>query len=162
MVYQHVGDASFMMDGLVGHPTDVNDLYRNLMYLQGDMDLVAARLEVALDLDSPSVEGRKKLKEVGQQMMRATFKLINLQTRLGMDASGVPQVTLVRVSPANLYEVINIMQAEMVRIKVHLGTLSPREEPSVARNKRPRDVFVETLRFIKNLDLLARAADDYA
>ena len=161
MVYQHVGDASFMMDGLVGRPTDVNDVYRNLMLLQGDMDLVAAKLKVAMQLEPPVVEGRKRLKEVAQQLLRGTFKLINLQTRLGMDASGVPQITLVRVSPANLYEAINIMNAEMVRIKAHLGIQLPREAQTPARNKRPRDVFAEALRVIRNLDLLIKAADNY-
>ena len=161
-VYQHIGDASFMMDGLVGHPTDINDVYRNVMDLHGDMELVAAKLKVALELDPPEAKKkRRRLKEIGQQMVRATFKLVNLQTRLGMDASGVPQLTLVRVTPANLYEVINLMDAEMVRIKVHLGVLLPHEEHSIPRNKRPRDVFLLVRQVIRNLDLLAKAADGY-
>ena len=162
LVYQVIGDASFMMDGLVGRPTDINDVYRNLAALHGDMELVAAKLKVALELDPPEAKKKKrKLKEIGQQMIRGTFKLVNLQTRLGLDASGVPQVTLVRVAPANLYEVINIMNSEMVRIKVHLGVLLPHEEPSIPRNKKPRDLFQLALLVIRNLDHLAKAADAY-
>ena len=162
LVYQHIGDASFMMDGLVGNPTNINDVYRNLTDLHGDMELVATKLKVALELDPPEAKKkRRRLKEIGQQMMRATFKLINLQTRLGIDASGVPQVALVRVAPANLYEGVNIMNAEMVRVKVHLGVLLPREEHRIPRNKSARDVFQLVRQVIRNLDLLAKAADGY-
>ena len=101
------------------------------------------------------------MKEVAQQVLRATFKIINLQTRLGMDASGVPEITLVRVSPAEVYEATNILLAEMVRIKAHLGIQLPRTEHAPSRNKKPRDVFAQVLLFIKNLDALARAADEY-
>ena len=160
-VYQHVGDASFMMDGLVGRPHDVSDVYRNMKHLLGDMELVATKLKVAMDLELPEVGGRKRLKEVGQQVLRGTFKLINLQTRLGIDASGVPEVSLVRVTPAILYEAINIMNAEMVRIKVHLNIKLPREESDVSRNKKPADLFALAVQVVRNLDRLATAADAY-
>ena len=107
-VYKHLGDASFLLDGLVGHPTDPNDVHTHLVYLHDEMELIAAKLKVALDLEPPAVDGRKRMKEVAQQVLRATFKVINLQTRLGMDASGVPQMTLVRVSPAEVFEATNI------------------------------------------------------
>ena len=161
VVYQLMGDASFLLDGLVGHPTDPNDVHTHLVYLHEEMELVAAKLKVALDLDPPAVNGRKRMKEVAQQVLRATFKVINLQTRLGMDASGVPQFTLVRVSPAEVYEATNILLAEMVRIKAHLGIDLPRTEQAPSRNKKPRDVFAQALLLIRNLDALARAADSY-
>ena len=161
LVYQHVGDASFMMDGLVGHAIDISDVYENMMHLLGDMELVSTKLKVAMELDPPEVKQRKRLKDVGQQIMRGTFKLINLQTRLGMDASGVPEVTLVRVAPANLYDVINIMDAEMVRIKAHLGINLPHDETAAARNKKPRDLFALAVLVVRNLDRLAKAADGY-
>ena len=161
-VYEHLGDASFLLDGLVGHPTDPNDVHTHLVYLHDEMELVAAKLKVALDLDPPAVNGRKRMKEVAQQVLRATFKVVNLQTRLGMDASGVPQMTLVRVSPAEVFEATNILLAEMVRIKAHLGIDLPRVEHAPSRNKRPRDLFAQALLLIRNLDALAKAADSYA
>ena len=161
VVYQHLGDASFLLDGLVGHPTDPNDVHTHLVYLHDEMELIAAKLKVALELEPPAVNGRKRMKEVAQQVLRATFKVINLQTRLGMDASGVPQLTLVRVSPAEVFEATNILLAEMVRIKAHLDIDLPRVEHAPSRNKKPRDVFAQTLLLIKNLDALARAADGY-
>ena len=160
-VYEHLGDASFLLDGLVGHPTDPNDVHTHMVYLHDEMELVAAKLKVALELEPPVVNGRKRMKEVAQQVLRATFKVINLQTRLGMDASGVPQMTLVRVSPAEVFEATNILLAEMVRIKAHLGIDLPRVEHAPSRNKKPRDVFAQVLLFIRNLDALAKAADGY-
>ena len=161
-VYQILGDASFLLDGLVGHPTDPNDVHTHMVYLHDEMELVAAKLKVALDLEPPAVNGRKRMKEVAQQVLRATYKVVNLQTRLGMDASGVPQMTLVRVSPAEVFEATNILLAEMVRIKAHLGIDLPRVEHAPSRNKKPRDVFAQALLFIRNLDALAKAADSYA
>ena len=160
-VYQLLGDASFLLDGLVGHPTTPNDVHTHMVYLHDEMELIAAKLKVALALEPPVVEGRKRMKEVAQQVLRATFKVVNLQTRLGMDASGVPQMTLVRVSPAEVFEATNILLAEMVRIKAHLGIELPRMEHAPSRNKKPRDVFAQVLLFIKNLDALAKAADEY-
>lgn len=160
-VYQHLGDASFLLDGLVGHPTDPNDVYNHIIYLHDEMELIAAKLKVALELTPPVVDQRKRMKEVAQQVLRATFKIINLQTRLGMDASGVPQITLVRVSPAEVYEATNVLLAEMVRIKAHLDIDLPREEHALSRNKRPRDIFSQVLLLIKNLDILAKAAENY-
>ena len=91
-------------------------------------------------------------------MLRATFKTINLETRLGMDASGVPSLSLVRVTPAEVYEAVGILLAEMVRIKAHLGITLPRDERPAARNKRPTDVFAQVLLVIRNLDILGKAA----
>ena len=160
-VYKHLGDASFLLDGLVGHPVDPNDVYNHVVYLHDETELIAAKLKVALELDPPIMDQRKRMKEVAQQVLRATFKIINLQTRLGMDASGVPQITLVRVSPAEVYEATNVLLAEMVRIKAHLNIRLPREEHALSRNKRPRDVFSQVLLLIRNLDILAKAAVNY-
>ena len=160
-VYRLMGDASFLLDGLVGRPTTPNDVHTHMVYLHDEMELIAAKLKVALALDPPAVEGRKRMKEVAQQVLRATFKVVNLQTRLGMDASGVPRMTLVRVGPAEVFEATNILLAEMVRIKAHLGIDLPRMEQAPARNKKPRDVFAQVLLFIRNLDTLAKAADAY-
>ena len=158
LVFKNLGDASFLMDGLVGRPLSPSDVFTHIMHVHDEMELVAAKLKTTLELDLPIVEGRKRPTEVAQQALRSIFKLINLQTRLGMDASGVPNLTLVRVTPAELYEAANIMLAEMVRIKFHLDITLPRDERRVARNKRLRDVFAELLLVIKNLDALAKAA----
>ena len=159
IVYKTLGDASFLMDGLVGRPLSPSDVFTQVMHIHDEMELVAAKLKTTLELDTPSVEGRKRPTEVAQQALRGIFKVINLQTRLGLDASGVPNLTLVRVTPAELYEAVTVMLAEMVRIKAHLGITLPRDERRASRNKRLRDVFAELLLVIRNLDILANAAE---
>ncbi len=159
LVYKNLGDASFLLDGLVGRPLTPNDVYGNVLGIHDEMELIAAKLKVALELRPPKVEGRKRPKDVAQQVLRATYKVINLQTRLGMDASGVPNMTLVRVTPAEVFEATNVLLAEMVRIKAHLNIQLPRTLRSDPRNKRPTDVFAQVLLIIKNLDVLAKAAE---
>ena len=159
-VYKALGDASFLLDGLVGRPIAPTDVFANVVHIQGEMELIAAKLKAELELNPPVVEGRKRPQDVAQQVLRATFKTINLETRLGMDASGVPNLTLVRVTPAEVYEATNVLLAEMVRIKAHLGINLPREETTDARNKTPSDVFAQVLLVIRNLDILAKAADE--
>lgn len=159
LVYKNLGDASFMLDGLVGRPLTPNDVFGNVLGIHDEMELIAAKLKVALQLRPPSVEGRKRPKDVAQQVLRATYKVINLQTRLGMDASGVPNMTLVRVTPAEVFEATNILLAEMVRIKTHLKIELPRTLRGDPRNKKPTDVFAQVLLVIKNLDVLAKAAE---
>lgn len=159
MVYKNLGDASLMMDGLVGRHITPNDVFGNVVEILAEMELIAAKLKVVLESNPPRVEGRKRPKDVAQQLLRATYKVTNLQSRLGMDASGVPTITLVRVTPTEVYEVTNILLAEMARIKTHLNVKLPRS-PSRAepRNKTPTAVFAQALLIIDNLDRLANAA----
>lgn len=158
LVYKNLGDASFLLDGLVGRSTTPSDVFGNVMHIHDDMGLIAAKLSASLEIDPPVVEGRKRPQEVAQQMLRATYKVIGLQNRLGMDASNVPNLTLVRITPAEVFEITNILLAEMTRIKLHLDINLPHEPRDVPRNKKPTDVFAQVLKLIRNLDLLSVAA----
>ena len=74
-------------------------------------------------------------------MLRASYKIVDLQNRLGMDASNVPNLTIVRVTPAENLEVTNILLAEMTRIKAHLDIDLPHEtRPRPAEQKTDRRV----------------------
>ena len=157
-VYKNLGDASFLLDGLVGRPITPNDVYGNVLRIHDEMELIAAKLGAELELDPPAVNGRKRPIEVAQQMLRATYKVINLQNRLGMDASSVPTLTLVRVTPSEVFEVTNLLLAEMARMKIHLNIELPHAPLGEERNKTPADVFAQVLRMIKNLDALAEVA----
>ena len=159
-VYKALGDASFLLDGLVGRSISPSDVFTRVQNIHDELELIAAKLKVALELEPPVVEGRNRPQDVAQQVLRAAFKTINLETRLGMDASGVPSMTLVRVTPAEVYEATGILLAEMVRIKAHLEITLPRNERPDARNKRPTDVFAHVLLIIRNLDILAKAAEE--
>lgn len=159
LVYKNLADASFLLDGLAGRPLTPNDVYLNTVYLLDELELIAAKLRAPLSLETPAVEGRKTPKDVAQQVLRASYKMVNLQTRLGMDASSVPNLTLVRVTPSEVYDATNMLLAETTRIKHHLNINVPRESRREPRNKVPTDVFAQVLLVIENLDTLSASAD---
>ena len=158
MVYKNLADASFLLDGLAGRSLTPNDVYRNTLYILDELELVAAKLRAPIVLEAPTVEGRKTPKDVAQQVLRASYKIVNLQTRLGMDASSVPNLTLVRVTPSEVFDATNMLLAEMTRIKYHLDINVPRGDRPEPRNKVPTDVFARVLLIINNLDKLVESA----
>ncbi len=157
-VYKNLADASFLLDGLRGRPLTPDDVYGNCTSILDEMELIATRLDVSLDPEFPEVGEEKRPKEVAQQVLRATYKVINLQTALGMDASGVPSLTLVRVTPSEVFDSTNMLLAEMARIKFHLGVDEQRAERPEPTGKRPKDSFALVLGIIKNLDRMSAAA----
>ena len=158
LVYKNLGDASLLLNGLVGRPITPSDVFGRLEYVYDDMELIATNLKASLNRELPAVEGRKSPKDVARLILRASYKTIDLQNRLGMDASNVPQLTFVRVTPAENFEVTNILLAEMNRIKAHLNIDLPHEPRPVPRGKRPTDVFAQIARILRNLDMLTEAA----
>ncbi len=157
-VYKELADASFLLDGLGGRPLTPNDVYRNCLYILDEMGLIAEQLGVSLDPELPEVGEEKKPKEVAQQVLRATYKVINLQTALGMDASGVPSLTLIRVTPSEVFDSTNMLLAEMARIKFHLGVDERRRAIPEPAGQTPSDSFALVLGIIKNLDRMSAAA----
>ena len=140
-VYGNLGDASFLLDGLVGRPVTPNDLYIQVLQVHDEMALIAARLGVALGGDPPDVEDEKAPREIAQQILRATYKIVNLQSRLGMEASGVPDATLGEVTGAEVFDAVNVLLAELVRVKVHLNVTAPHGERREARGRKAAEVF---------------------
>ena len=157
-VYKNLADASFLLDGLGGRPLTPNDVYGNCTHILAEMGLIATELGVSLDPELPEVGEEKRPKEVAQQVLRATYKVINLQTVLGMDASGVPSLTLVRVTPSEVFDSTNMLLAEMARIKFHLGVDERRQSSAEPTGKRPMDSFALVLSIIKNLDRMSAVA----
>ena len=158
LVYKSLADVSFLLDGLRGRPLTPDDVFENATYILDEMELIAAKLKVPLEVNMPQVEGNKRPIDVAQQVLRATYKVINLQSRLGMDASGVPGLTLVRVTPSEVYDATNMLLAEMARIKFHLDINVPRDQRPEPKGKRPTDVFALVLLIIENLDRMIVSA----
>ena len=157
-VYGNLADASFLLDGLVGRPVTPNDLYIQVLQVHDEMALIAARLGVALGGDPPEVEDEKAPREIAQQILRATYKIVNLQSRLGMEASGVPDATLGEVSGAEVFDAVNVLLAELVRVKVHLNVTAPHGERREARGRKAAEVFAQAQLAARNMDLLTKAA----
>ena len=159
LVYRNLAHASLLLDGLVGRPTTPNDLYRHMLRVHDEMLLVAAGLGVSLDLEPPAVKGGKETVAVAQQVVRAANKVVDLQDRLGMDASRPPRFALEYVAPADVFDATNFLLAELSRIKAHLDVQLPGKEPHDARDKTTADVFARVLLVVRNLDIMRKAAE---
>ncbi|MCY4121384.1 MAG: hypothetical protein OXG72_10745 [Acidobacteria bacterium] len=158
--YMNLARASALLDGLVGRETTPADVYRSVSAVVEDMNLVAAKLQVTLDVAAPAVDGAKDSVDVAQQALRAAYKIVLLQARLGMDASAVPTLTMVRVTPAEAYDLTGVLQAELARIKWHLGINVPTSEfTGQAQNRNAADVFAQMLLVVRNLDQLTAGTE---
>ena len=157
LVYRNLRDASLLLDGLVGRPATFGDVHANVLRIHDEMELIAATLRIAIEHDPPPIEGGRELKEVAQQVLRATYKVINLQSGLGMDPSDRPHPALVRMTPAEVLDATNILLAEMARVKTHLNIRLPPAERPESRDKISSDTFARILLVIRNLDIMTRA-----
>ena len=158
MNYKSLADASFMLDGLRGRTITPNDVYQNTVFILNELVLVAKRFNTPLSYELAPVEGTMKTIDVALQILRARYKVVDLQTMLGMDASSVPTMTLARVTPSENYDATNLVLAEIARIKLHAGV----NQPSVARPERStgngsNDAFAVIELINRNLDTLAAA-----
>ena len=158
MIYTRLSDASFMLDPLRGQPVTADDVYHLALGVLDEMVPIAERLDVSLSFESAPVTGKTESIDVARQLARATYKVVTLQTGLQMDSSGVPATTLVRVASSDHYDAVNMLLAEMTRIKLYLGINDPRsdraEQPT---GKSSKDVFALTTLIVQNLDKLALA-----
>ena len=159
-VYENLEYASSLLDGLVARPTTSNDVYIHVVLAQDEVTLIAARLGVALDAKPPAVEGEKQPKEVAEQVLRAVYKTVHLQSRLGMEPSNVPGVELSQVTPADVFDATNVLLAEVMRVKAHLNIQSPPVKRRPSRKKQSSDTFARLLLILEHLDALTKTASD--
>ena len=93
-LHARLAHASALLDGLVGRPVSSNDVYLHVRRVRAALAPLAARLGVSLEPDPPPGSGAaqepRASKEVAQQILIATYKVVNLQSRLGMAPSDVP------------------------------------------------------------------------
>jgi len=158
-VYENLLHASLLLDGLVGRPTTANNVYVQVLRVHDEMNLVAAELGVSLDLEPPTVERAKQPMAVAQQLVRAAYKLVDVQTRLGIDASSVPNITLENATSSDVLDATNFVLAEIGRIKVHLNVQLAAHGSHDPRNMTTTDVFARLLLVIRNLDIIGEAAE---
>ncbi len=156
--YKKLADASVLLDGLVGYSLSRSDVFRNATTVIEELNLIATKLQVVLDTEMPAVEGRKRSIDVAQQMLRAVYKAVSLQARLGMEPSAVPTLTMVRVTPTETFDMIGLLWAETARIKWHLGVNVPSFRGQRPSQKDATDLFGQTLLIIRNLDQISAGA----
>lgn len=158
MNYRNLADASLMLDGLIGKTLTPADVYRNALFILDELELIAAMFGVSISFTLSPIEQEITPADVAAQILRATYKAINLQTRLQMESSQVPTMTLVRVSSSENYDAANLLLAEIARIKVHLGvTLTRADRPNLPRDQQSEDVFALVALIAGNIDTIAAA-----
>jgi len=152
-VYENLWFASYMLDGLVP-PIKPKDVYRNIQYLQDELRLIATKLKVSdLEIEADEIDERKRLKDIGQQALLAVYKMSDLENRLpGLEAASVPQITLVRIGSSDIYDLTNMLLAEMVRVKVHLKISLERGKHKLQGRVSPNAVFAQMKLVVDNLE----------
>ncbi len=158
LVYAGLSDASSLLDAMRGQRMTPDDMYLSVTHVLEEMKLIARKLGVPMRLEMPEVDGTKKPVDIARQVLRATYKAIEMQTRLGMAASSVPNLTLVRVTLAEVHDATNALLAEIVRIKLHLGIHEPRADDGLQlQGMRLEHTFAALLVIVRNLDLISAA-----
>ena len=160
LVFRNLEYASSLLDGLVGRSTTSNDVYMHVRLVGDELTLIGARLGVVPALEAPVVDGDKEPREVAEQVLRAVYKVINLQFRLGMEASSVPDVELENVTPGDVFDATNILLGELMRIKVYLDIQSLPDLRPHSQRKQASDTFAEVLLVLANLEAITRAANE--
>ena len=161
MVYQSLANASLMLDALRGGPLTSGDVHRRALAILDELAQVANELDVALSFDPPEMDAGKTSGDVMLQMMLATYKIVDLQTKLRMEPSAVPAASRERITPSENYDAANILLAEVARIKVHLGLDVPRKaRTDQPADTHPSDVLALIQLIVRNIDTLSAAVGD--
>ena len=158
-VYQRLAYASVLLDGLLGRPLTTDDVYRNCTSALDELQLVAAALGISLDLEVPTVEQVMGPKDVARRMVLALSGILELQVRLGMDASSMPSLTMVRVTPTEVFDVCGTLLGETARVKMHLGLDAVRQGRPEPVGRTFTDTFALALVITGALDAMTAAIE---
>ena len=157
--YQRLAYASALLDGLLGRPLTPDDVHRNCTGALDELELVATALGISLDLEVPTVERVMGPKDVARRVLLALAGILELQGRLGMDASSMPSLTMVRVTPTEVFDVCGTLLAETVRVKMHLGLDAVRQGRPDPTGQTFTDTFALTLVITGALDAMTAAIE---
>jgi len=140
-----------MLDLLSKQPLTSNDVHRNALYIKDEIQLIGIKLKIPLSLQASDIKLKRSSKNVAQQELLLLHKIVNLQKQLDMKAGFIPKVSLARIRPADIYDLTNIILAELVRIKVRLNIKSLRGQRQASEEKTSGDVFSQMLLINNNL-----------
>lgn len=159
MVYKQLGDASFLLDGLSGEGLTSRDVFGNLAKAASLMSMVATTVDAELTSDLPSVPEQKSAAEVERQLNLAIEKAVGLQSQLGLIASTVPALSVLRVGASENHDAANILLAELLRIALHLNinTEASASEHQAPLAVSPTEVYALALLTNANLDRLGES-----
>ena len=156
--------ASALLDALVGRPPSLNDVMGCVARIHDELRAVAAALGAVLPDDAPAAaaSGERAPAQVAQQLLRAAYKAIALQTALGMEASGVPAVALEGATPGDALDAATALLGEVLRIRAHLGAgpAPPAARPAPGAGAPAADVYAAARLAVAHLDAMMRSAGD--
>ena len=153
--------ASALLDALVGRPPSLNDVMGCVAQIHDELRAVAAGLGAALPGDAPAPAAAQRAPaEVAQQLLRAAYKAIALQTALGMEASGVPAVALEGATPGDALDAATALLGEVLRIRAHLGAGPAPPAARSGEGDPPGDAYAAARLAVAHLDAMMRAAGD--
>ena len=156
--------ASALLDALVGRPPSLNDVMGCVARIHDELRAVAAALGAVLPDDAPAAAAPRERApaQVAQQLLRAAYKAIALQTALGMEASGVPAVALEGATPGDALEAATALLGEVLRIRAHLGAgpAPPAARPAPGGGVPAADVYAAARLAVAQLDAMMRSAGD--
>jgi hypothetical protein len=141
-VYENIWRASYLLDGVAGH-LDPNTVFRNVVAVQAEVGLIAAKLGVRIRSTALKPKPGKTPTDVNIEGFKNFHRVGRLQRLMGMDPLRPPSFPAGKVSPSDCYDTKNILIAELIRIKVELGITEKRAPISVPLDKRPPDVLAE-------------------
>jgi hypothetical protein len=150
-VYHNFWKASYILDLLSKQPITPNDVHRNVLYITDEIQLIGAKLKIPLSHQKPAIKLKKTPKNITQQALLTLHKIANLQKQLDMKMGFIPEISLARIRPSDVYDLSNIILAELVRIKVRLNIQSPRGQRKLSKEKTSRNVFSQMLLINNNL-----------
>ena len=162
LVYKKLGDASLLLDSLVGGPTGIRDIHVRVFMIHQELRPIADRLNVALETVLPEVERNRQTQEIAQQLLRCLYKVMEFQSALGIGTSSISNFSIERATPSQVFDATNILLAEVARIRFHMNIRVPTTKSTNLYAKEPADLFAEVLLMIRNLDLMIDAADRFS
>lgn len=141
-VYENIWQASYLIDGMIKAigPTGV---FENTLRVQNELKLIASHFNVDLSYISGERQSGKTPKQAHLLGYVNLHKLSLLEEKLKMKAFRVPTYPKAKISPSDVYDITNLMLAEINRIKVHLGIKQTAKIESVSGRKRPSHVWVQ-------------------
>ncbi len=125
--------------------------------------MIAGHMKLSVNhIDMPNRKDGITPKQVAEKTFKNFYELANFQSALGMGKATIQGIKLVKVRPADVFDLANMTLAELVRIKVHLGMRTPRTIPDRVTGKKPADVLVLMELAGEKIKILKQASNTFA
>lgn len=153
-VYENVWRASYSMDAIVG-AISPGYVYRNTEYILDDLRQIKAGIGAASGFKAPDAEEGKTPKDVNIEGFKNLHRITRLERKLGMPAPlRVSAFPYGNIEPSDVYDTTNVILAELVRVKLHLGIRTEHSSRPVREDIKPADVLTRMQLIGANLEAM--------